>query len=260
MTAPLSWVKPGRGADVAAAHLGIDLDAETPMLPGGATLLASSDFATCYQRLGREVDGFVNIYCWAHIRRYFIRAGAAHAALKPWADAWVALIAELFKAHRAWGMAVSGSPGEAACLAEVSKVVGEIDANRLAQAADPDLGAAAKKVLATLEHEWDGLIAFLGHPGVPLENNAAERGLRRPVVIRKACYGSGAAWSAGLAADAWSILATASQNHLNPLAYLRAYLVACAEAGGKPPADAALGRFLPWAVSEADRAAWADTS
>jgi hypothetical protein len=80
------------------------------------------------------------------------------------------------------------------------------------------------------------------------------------VVIRKACYGSGAAWSAALAADAWSILATASHNHLNPLAYLRAYLVACAEAGGKPPADAALGRFLPWALSEADRAAWADTS
>jgi len=52
-------LEPGRGADVAAAHLGIDLDAGTPMLPGGATLLASSDFATCYQRLGREVDGFV---------------------------------------------------------------------------------------------------------------------------------------------------------------------------------------------------------
>lgn len=27
------------------------------------------------QRLGREVDGFVNVYCWAHVRRYFLRAG-----------------------------------------------------------------------------------------------------------------------------------------------------------------------------------------
>ncbi len=59
-------IKPGKGADVAAEHLGIDLDAQTPMLPGGGMLLASSDFATPYQRLGREVDGFVNIYCWAH--------------------------------------------------------------------------------------------------------------------------------------------------------------------------------------------------
>ncbi|EQD62452.1 transposase IS66, partial [mine drainage metagenome] len=93
------------------------------MLPGGAALLASSDFATCYQRLGREVDGFVNIYCWAHIRRYFIRAGAAHVFLKAWADAWVALIAELFIAHRAWGMAAPGSTKEARAFIEVSAVV-----------------------------------------------------------------------------------------------------------------------------------------
>lgn len=73
-------IKPGKGADVAADHLGIDLSAESPILPGGATLLASSDFATCYQRLGREVNGFVNVYCWAHIGgTFFARArGTAH--------------------------------------------------------------------------------------------------------------------------------------------------------------------------------------
>ena len=253
-------IKPGKGADVAAEHLGIDLSAEAPMLPGGATLLASSDFATCYQRLGREVTGFVNIYCWAHIRRYFIRAGAAHVALKAWADAWVALIAELFLAHRTWGMAQPGSKEEAEAFAEVSAVVAEIDATRAAQGAEPDLLAPALKVLATLDHEWEGLVAFLGYPGIPIENNAAERGLRRPVVIRKSCYGSGSAWSAGFAADAWTILATASQNHLNPLVYLKAYLDACAKTGGKAPDGAALERFLPWAVCVADNVAWADTS
>lgn len=253
-------IKPGRGADVAATHLGIDLDAQTPTLPGGATLLASSDFATCYQRLGREVDGFVNMYCWAHIRRYFIRAGAANVSLKPWADRWVARIAELFEAHRGWGIAAAGSADEAAWLAKVLTVLDEIDTARRVEAADPDLDRAASKVLATLDHEWDGLIAFLGHPGVPLDNNTAERGLRRPVVIRKNCYGSGAAWSAGFAADTWSVLVTASQNHLNPFAYLKAYLVACADAGGKAPSGASLERFYPWAVSDTDRAAWADSS
>jgi transposase len=253
-------IKPGKGADVAAEHLGIDLDAETPMLPGGETLLASSDFATCYQRLGRTVEGFVNIFCWAHIRRYFIRAGAGHLVLKAWADAWVALIAELFIAHRAWGIALQGSKEEALALVEVRAVIGRIDARRVAEGADPDLHPAARKVLATLDHEWKGLIAFLGHPGIPLDNNRAERGLRRPVVIRKNCYGSGSAWSAGFAADAWTILATASQNHLNPLAYLKAYLLACAEARGKAPEGAALERFFPWALSKADQSAWADTS
>lgn len=99
-----------------------------------------------------------------------------------------------------------------------------------------------------------GLVTFLDHHGLPLDNNAAERGLRRPVVIRKNCYGSGATWSAAFAADAWSILATAAQNHLNPLAYLKAYLSACATQGGKAPEGAALERFMPWAACEADRA------
>lgn len=115
-------------------------------------------------------------------------------------------------------------------------------------------------MLGTLDHEWEGLVGFLDHHGIPLENNAAERGLRRPVVIRKNCYGSGSVWSAELAADAWTILATASQNHLNPLAYLKDYLVACAEAGSSAPEGRALERFLPWAASPADRVAWADTS
>ncbi|MHB8295514.1 MAG: IS66 family transposase, partial [Acidimicrobiales bacterium] len=156
--------------------------------------------------------------------------------------------------------AQAGSAEEARALAEVTAVVAKIDATRAAQSADAELPEAAKKVLATLDHEWRGLTAFLGHPWLPLENNAAERGLRRPVVIRKDCYGSGSAWSAGLAADCWSILATAHQDHLNPLAYLHAYLCACAEAGGKAPEGAAMERFSPWALAEPDRAAWADAS
>ncbi|MHB9024167.1 MAG: hypothetical protein ACYC7E_08320 [Armatimonadota bacterium] len=50
------------------------------------------------------------------------------------------------------------------------------------------------------------------------------------------------------------MLRTAARNGLNPLTYLRAYLDACAEHGGKAPAD--LTSFLPWTASPADRAAW----
>ncbi|MGH9301903.1 MAG: IS66 family transposase [Acidimicrobiales bacterium] len=253
-------IKPGRGADVVADHLGIDLDAEVPSLPGGAALLASSDFATCYQRLGRQVVGFINLWCWAHIRRYFLRAGEGHKELKAWADAWLELIAQLFRAHRAWGIAASGTPEEASAYEKVCEVVAAIDATRALQGAAPELSAPARKVLATLDNEWDGLVAFLDHPGVCLDNNVSERGLRRPVVVRKNCYGSGAIWSAELAADAWTILATAAQNHLNPLSYLEAYLQACAEGGGKAPEGPAMERFMPWAVAEPDQAAWADTS
>ena len=94
-------------------------------------------------------------------------------------------------------------------------------------------------------------MAFLEHPGVPLDNNVAERGLRRPVVVRKNCYGSGAHWSARLAADAWSVLATLDQHGLNATRWLTGYLDACAAAGGRPPPADVLAGLLPWQTGTA---------
>jgi len=83
-----------------------------------------------------------------------------------------------------------------------------------------------------------------------------DRALRGPVVVRKNCYGSGSRWAATLAARTWTITATASRAGINPLAYLRSYLDACADAGGKPPAGEALEAFFPWAAAETDLVAW----
>ena len=115
---------------------------------------------------------------------------------------------------------------------------------------------AAVKVLATLDREWDGLARHREFPELPLDNNTAERALRGPVVGRKNFYGSGSTASAELASRVWTITATTERAGLNPLAYLGAYLHACAQAGGTPPTGAALDRFLPWALNPDDRAAW----
>ncbi len=42
-----------------------------------APLVLSTDFYVAYQSLAR-VEGVDPLWCWAHIRRYFIRAGDAH--------------------------------------------------------------------------------------------------------------------------------------------------------------------------------------
>ena len=78
------------------------------------------------------------------------------------------------------------------------------------------------------------------------DNNIAERALRNSVIGRKNFYGSGARWAADLAADVWTITATAAQNGLEPLPLLEDYLTACAQAGGTAPAGAELEPFLPW--------------
>ena len=48
----------------------------------------------------------------------------------------------------------------------------------------------------------------MDHPEIPMDNNTAERGLRRSVVGRKNYYGSGAVWSEELAADLFTIFGT----------------------------------------------------
>jgi transposase len=252
-------IKPGRGASVVADHVGIDLDADTPTLGDGRDLVISSDFYTPYQRLGRDVEGVTNAWCWAHMRRYFLRAGDSDPALAQWSADWLERIAGLFTAHRAWALAAHGSDAEADGYQQLTDIIARIDTTRQAQAADGSLPAAAGKVLATLDREWDGLVSFLAHPGIPLDNNAAERGLRRPVVIRKNCYGSQAHWSAKLAADAWTILATIEQHGLNPTMWLSAYLDACAAAGGTPPPPATLAGLLPWTADAATLTAWQHT-
>ncbi|MGH8980721.1 MAG: IS66 family transposase, partial [Acidimicrobiales bacterium] len=124
--------------------------------------------------------------------------------------------------------------------------------------AEKSLHPGARKVLATLDHEWEGLRRHAELPELPLDNNAAERALRNPVVLRKNCYGSGARWAATLAARVWTVTATASKFGANPLSYLTSYLDACAKAGGRAPRGEALEAFFPWAAADADLTRWSN--
>ena len=126
-----------------------------------------------------------------------------------------------------------------------------MDEVRKAEAHDPQLPDAAKKVLATLEREWVGLSAFLEHPEISdIDNNVAERHLRRPVVLRKGCYGSRSIAAAQLAADAWTIVQTYELASWNPLSALEAFLSKRGEVA-RPLTARELRAFLPWAAPAA---------
>lgn len=242
---------PTRSAAVLEGHLGIErknadgTKKKDAALPDGRHLLLSSDFYTVYQALGR-VDGIDPLWCWAHLRRYFVRAGDAFAQLRPWRDLWLRRIGALYVAHRTLAAAEAGSPAHDEARKAFEKALAAIDAARRADTAIYSLHPAAKEVLATLDHEWDGLARHRDFPDLDLDNNAAEQALRNPVVGRKTYYGSQARWSADLAARVWTVTATAERNGREPLAFLTAYLEACAAAGGKAPEGPALEEFFVW--------------
>jgi len=116
----------------------------------------------------------------------------------------------------------------------------------------PGLAGPAKKALATLDREWDGITAHRDYPMVSLDNNVAERQIRGPVVARKNAGGSHNGDTARNAAVIFTVTATAAMAGLNLLTYLTAYLDQCGRNGGKPLAGPALERFLPWNASQED--------
>ena len=146
----------------------------------------------------------------------------------------------LEKAHEAWDAAIT-----------------VIDETRKEQAKGPGLAEPAKKALATLDREWDGLIAHRDYPMAGLDNNLAERTIRTPVVTRKNAGGSHNPDTACTAASIWSVTATVQMAGLNIITYLTAYLDECGRNGGKPLSGQALSRFLPWNASPEDLRTWA---
>ncbi len=177
---------PTRSGAVLARHAGID--EETGQLAadedgGPRRLVISSDFYAVYQSAGKKADGLVNLYCWAHVRRHFVRAGdASPVQLRYWTDAWLERIRDLYAAHHelmaAWQDAAAPAPQEKAPAAarledayaawdDAIAVIGEA---RKKQMQAPGLQEPAKKALATLDREWDGLTAHRGYPMVSLDN------------------------------------------------------------------------------------------
>jgi transposase len=264
---------PSRAAAVLARHAGIDegtgqLSADDD--GGPRRLVISSDFYAVYQSAGRKADGLVNLYCWAHIRRHFVRAGDANRVqLQYWAEAWLQLIRDLYRAHdelmAAWQDAAAPAPSDTthanARLEQAytgwDTAIDAIDATRSKQMAMPGLKEPAKKALATLDREWAGLIAHRDYPMIGLDNNRAERAIRGPVVTRKNARGSHNDDSARLAATFWTVTATAQMAGLNVLTWLTAYLDACGRNNGKPLSGPELERFLPWNADPEDLRAWA---
>jgi transposase len=263
---------PTRAGAVLARHAGIGEDGQlTAGEDGGPRrLVISSDFYKVYESAGKKADGLVNLYCWAHVRRHFVRAGdASPVQLKYWTAAWLERIRDLYAAHDeltgAWQDAVApAAPEGKAAAGRLEKAhatwneaITEIDQARKKQAQAPGLQEPAKKALATLDREWDGLIAHRDYPMASLDNNLAERTIRGPVVTRKNAGGSRNGDTARNAAVIWTVTATARMAGLNVLTWLTAYLDECGRNSGKPLAGPALERFLPWNASPEDLRTWA---
>jgi transposase len=217
-----------------------------PPQAGGVLMV---DRYSAYKAMLQVKNGtLILVFCWAHVRRDFVRVGKGWPELTSWALDWLRRIRDLYR----WNRQRLAHPADPASQAGLKQAVAAMQQQFETELADPTLRTPARKVLTSLQEHWSGLTHFVADPRIPMDNNLSERRLRGPALGRKNYYGSGAKWSGRLAAALFSILATLKLGQINPRLWLNWYLQSCAEAGSQAPTD--IEPFLPWNLSQDMRA------
>ena len=230
---------PSRSHDVPQSHF-----------PDDAQGVLMVDRYSGYKAIRQVKDGtLVLAFCWAHVRRDFVRIGKGYPELKTWALQWLSRIRELYRLNRERLRHALGTPEFVAADALLRKHVDSMAAQRDTELADAKLREPCRKALVSLNEHWGGLTLFVDDPRIPLDNNYGERLIRGPAVGRKNYYGSGAEWSGRLAMMMFSIFATLIRWKINPRTWLNWYFAACAAKGGQAVDNPE--SFLPWNLSEA---------
>ncbi|MFW6106936.1 MAG: IS66 family transposase, partial [bacterium] len=229
---------PSRSHDVPQSHFPDDVE--------GVMMV---DRYSAYKAMRQVKEGLLLLaYCWAHVRRDFVRVGKGYPELAAWALVWLGRIRELYRLNRERLRHALGSSEFAAADALLRQHVAAMAAQRDAELAADKLCEPCRKALTSLKEHWSGLTLFVDDPRIPLDNNYGERLIRNSAVGRKNYYGSGAEWAGRLAMMMFSIFATLVLWKINPRTWLGWYFDACAAAGGKAPDNPE--SFLPWNLSE----------
>ncbi len=195
----------------------------------------------------KSLSGIQKAYCWAHVRRDFIKISEGVPELATWADSWVLDINELYRINNERVALLSG---DRVAEVETSKLKLKLKISEIELKIEKGLREARaerqKKVLRSLKKHWQGLTIFVEQPNVPMDNNAAERALRHSVCGRKNYYGSGSEESGHFAAAIFTICQTWLCNQLDPISLLQDFLRRTAEKRGKPPP---IEDFLHWKMN-----------
>jgi transposase len=173
-----------------------------------------------YEVLARDGPGFALAHCWAHTKRKY------EAIAEHWPTACAEIdqhIRDLYAVER---LVPGRFPGDAAAQAlrhqlrqERSRpLIAQIKTWALEQVGLPrsEFGKAVRYML----DRWTGLTRFLDDPRIALDNNAAERALRGPVVGRKNHYGSKSLRGTQVAALFYTLCESAKLAGVDPHAYL----------------------------------------
>jgi len=243
---PMTWLDPFSGHLQADAYGGYD----GIYARGGAEVVGAD---------GAQRGGVTEVACWAHARRKFFDAketdGRRAAEMLEFArrlyaveDEGKAKVAELLKQKPNATAAERHEIIRALRQEKSQPILAEIKTwldreKQIVLSRSP----MAQAIGYTL-NQWDALCRYTERGFLSIDNNAAERALKRVAIGRKNWLFAGNDAAGMSHARLWTLIASAERHGLDPQAYLRSLL---AKIGRTPLSE--LDQFLPdvWKAEDA---------
>jgi transposase len=191
-----------------------------------------------------HAQGVVEVACWAHARRKFYDAQDSDAKR---AAQMLALVGELYAVEREAKERAPASAGrldEGATLAlRQERSVPVLEKIKTWLDAEGEIVLPRSPMATAItyaQNQWAALNVYLTQGFLNIDNNAAERALKRVAIGRKNWLFAGHDAAAANHARLWSLIASAERHGFDPQRYLTSVL---AKIGQIPAAE--LDQFLP---------------
>jgi len=183
-----------------------------------------------------HAQGVIEVACWAHARRKFYDAqdsDGRRAALM------LALIGELYaieREAREADEATRRALRQQRSVPVLEKIKAWLDTEREIVLPRSPMAAA----ITYAQNQWAALNVYVAQGYLNIDNNAAERALKRVAIARKNWLFAGHDAAATNHARLWSLIASSERHGLDPQRYLTSVL---AKIGQTPSGE--LDQFLP---------------
>ena len=177
-----------------------------------------ADAYIAYERIGRLWETISKASCWVHARRKFDECN--HLGSTEQTKAALAHFRELFDIEDRYRTS-SDEVRLAARLAQSKPIVESfhewLQAQQARQLPKSKLAGAINYML----NRWESFTRFLESGAVPMDNNAAERALKYPILGRKAWLFFGNHTAGETAAKLFTLTKTCNRLRIDPFAYLQ---------------------------------------
>ncbi len=208
---------------------------------------------------GIYATGVTEVACWAHARRKFFDAKETDGRR---AAEMLAMVAKLYAVEDEAKARVADLPKgkpdataderheviralrRAASVPVLAEVKAWLDREKEVVLPRSPMAQAIGYTL----NQWDALNRYVGHGFLNIDNNAAERALKRVAIGRKNWLFAGTDAAAASHARLWTLIASAQRHGLDPQRYLRSVLAKIGQT-----ALSGLAQFLPdrWKAEDA---------